>query len=124
MQMCFLHAVCDALLGALILGDIGIHFPDTDQSLKDIDSKILLNKTFQLDPSEKDTGLSIWTLLFAWKNPKSCLLLRRCARSLQVFWKLMWMIFRLKPPQPKNLGFIGKEEGIMAQAVVLLRKPD
>src|ERR1700719_3760075 len=43
-----LHAICDALLGALSLGDIGIHFPDSDNNLKNIDSKILLAKTFDL----------------------------------------------------------------------------
>src|SRR5665647_1060475 len=43
-----LHAICDAMLGAACMGDIGIHFPDTDNSLKDIDSKILLHKSFEL----------------------------------------------------------------------------
>ena len=54
-----LHAICDALLGALNLGDIGIHFPDTDKSLKDIDSKILLEKTFRLI---REKGYSIVNL--------------------------------------------------------------
>src|SRR5258706_9769888 len=48
-----LHAICDALLGALNMGDIGIHFPDSDKSLKNIDSKILLGKTFQLIRGKK-----------------------------------------------------------------------
>src|SRR4249920_643961 len=43
-----LHAICDAMLGALALGDIGIHFPDTDSNLKNIDSKVLLEKTFRI----------------------------------------------------------------------------
>src|ERR1700710_1427584 len=47
-----LHAICDALLGALALGDIGVHFPDTDSSFKNIDSKILLAKSFELIKKE------------------------------------------------------------------------
>src|SRR5215207_4509418 len=51
-----LHAICDAMLGAACLGDIGVHFPDTDAALKNIDSKILLSKTFELI---KEQGFSI-----------------------------------------------------------------
>ena len=47
-----LHAICDALLGALSLGDIGVHFPDTDAAYKNIDSKILLAKTYELISSK------------------------------------------------------------------------
>ena len=54
-----LHAICDALLGALSLGDIGMHFPDTDSAYKNIDSKILLQKTFELISGKKYSIVNI-----------------------------------------------------------------
>src|ERR1700741_4111938 len=58
-----LHAICDALLGALCLGDIGIHFPDTDNAYKNIDSKILLKKTTDLIKKENYSIVNIDTTL-------------------------------------------------------------
>jgi 2-C-methyl-D-erythritol 2,4-cyclodiphosphate synthase len=62
-----LHAICDALLGAACLGDIGVHFPDTSQEFKNIDSKILLAKTFELI-KKKDILSSISIPHFAWRR--------------------------------------------------------
>jgi 2-C-methyl-D-erythritol 2,4-cyclodiphosphate synthase len=118
-----LHAICDALLGALNLGDIGIHFPDTDKNLKDIDSKILLGKTFQLI---REKGWSIVNLdtVVCLERPK---ITEYTAQMRSVIARLLEIgqdDISIKATTTEKLGFIGKEEGIMAQAVVLLRKPD
>jgi 2-C-methyl-D-erythritol 2,4-cyclodiphosphate synthase len=118
-----LHAICDALLGALSLGDIGNHFPDTDKNLKDIDSKILLEKTFQLI---REKGWSIVNLdtVVCLEKPK---IMEHAAQMRSVIAHLLEIgqgDISIKATTTEKLGFIGKEEGIMAQAVVLLRKPD
>lgn len=104
-----LHSICDALLGALSLGDIGTHFPDSDNSLKDIDSKILLNKTFQLVCQKGYRVVNLDTVV-CLEKPKIMSFARRCVLLLQPFWRLVQMIFRLKQPQLKNLDLSGKKK--------------
>jgi 2-C-methyl-D-erythritol 2,4-cyclodiphosphate synthase len=118
-----LHAICDALLGALNLGDIGTHFPDTDKILKDVDSKILLEKTFQLVRG-KDYRIVNLDTVVCLEKPK----IMAHAPAMRVVIAGILEIsedeISIKATTTEKLGFIGREEGIMAQAVVLLRKPD
>ena len=84
-----LHVICDALLGALSLGDIGTHFPDTDPAYKGIDSKILLRETWEMVKSH-GYGLSNvdCTVCFC-KNPNSSPMYLTCGAALRTFW--VWM---------------------------------
>jgi len=118
-----LHAVCDALLGALNLGDIGLHFPDTDHKLKDIDSKILLEKTFRL---VQDKGYQIVNLdtVICLEKPKIMAYASQMRTVLSHILETKPDDISIKATTTEKLGFIGREEGIMAQAVVLLRKAD
>jgi 2-C-methyl-D-erythritol 2,4-cyclodiphosphate synthase len=118
-----LHAICDALLGALSLGDIGIHFPDSDNKLKDIDSKILLEKTFQLI---KQKGFLIVNLdtVVCLEKPKIVVFVPDMRLVLADILEMDKDDISIKATTTEKLGFIGREEGIMAQAVVLLRKAD
>jgi 2-C-methyl-D-erythritol 2,4-cyclodiphosphate synthase len=118
-----LHAICDALLGALNLGDIGIHFPDTDPALKDIDSKILLEKTFQLI---RQKGFRIVNLdsVVCLEKPK---IMIHAAAMRTIIGRVLNISpddISIKATTTEKLGFVGREEGIMAQAVVLLKKSD
>ena len=118
-----LHAICDALLGALSLGDIGVHFPDTDKNLKNIDSKILLEKTFGLI-RKKDYRVVNIDAVICLEKPK----IMGYASSMRIVIARILEIstedISIKATTTEKLGFIGREEGIMAQAVVLLTKPD
>jgi 2-C-methyl-D-erythritol 2,4-cyclodiphosphate synthase len=118
-----LHAICDALLGALSLGDIGIHFPETDQSLKDIDSKILLEKTFRLIRAK---GFRITNLdtVICLEKPKIMPFVPAMRSVISQILETDAEDISIKATTTETLGFIGREEGIMAQAVVLLRKAD
>jgi 2-C-methyl-D-erythritol 2,4-cyclodiphosphate synthase len=118
-----IHAICDALLGALNLGDIGFHFPDTDKSFKDIDSRILLEKTFQLIHGKNYEVVNLDTVV-CLEKPK---IMGHAQEMREVIARILEITLddiSIKATTTEKLGFIGREEGIMAQAVVLLRKSD
>ena len=116
-----LHAICDAMLGALCLGDIGVHFPDTDASFKNIDSKILLQKTKDLIEEEGYEVVNIDSTL--------CLQVPKIKPYVADMQKVIARIagvtekdVSIKATTTEELGFVGREEGLMAYASVLLRK--
>jgi 2-C-methyl-D-erythritol 2,4-cyclodiphosphate synthase len=118
-----LHAICDALLGALSLGDIGIHFPDSDNDLKDIDSKILLGKTFDLIRQKEFRIVNIDSVV-CLEKPKIMAFVPDMCFVIAGILQMGTEDISIKATTTEKLGFIGREEGIMAQAVVLLRKVD
>lgn len=116
-----LHAICDALLGAVALGDIGQHFPDTDDRYKNADSKILLQRCYAL---VREKGY--WLV-----NVDSTLLLQApkirpyVAQMQAVIARAVHMSaedISIKATTAEQLGFIGREEGVVATANVLLQK--
>lgn len=116
-----LHAICDALLGALGLGDIGKHFPDTDQSFKNIDSKILLQKSYQLiaERGYKVVNVDSTILLQA---PKIMKFVPAMQEAISKILELEVTDVSIKATTTEQLSFIGREEGIVATANVLLCK--
>jgi 2-C-methyl-D-erythritol 2,4-cyclodiphosphate synthase len=116
-----LHAICDALLGAASLGDIGQHFPDTDISYKNIDSKILLQKTIGL---VKEKGFRVVNV-----DSTVCLQLPKIKPYVPQMQKVISTILGIpeadvsvKATTTEELGFVGREEGLVAYATVLLEK--
>jgi len=114
-----LHAICDALLGALSLGDIGKHFPNTDDTYKNIDSKILLEKTFTLIQEKKYAVVNVDTTV--------CLEQPRLMQYADAMRAIISNILRIsiddvsiKATTTEMMGFIGKGEGLAAYATVLL----
>lgn len=116
-----IHAICDGLLGATNLRDIGVQFPDTDQSLKGIDSKILLKKTIELI---KTKGYSIGNIdtTICLQRPKIKDLIPTMQQVLADVMGIEVEDISIKATTTENLGFVGREEGIAAYAVVLLSK--
>jgi 2-C-methyl-D-erythritol 2,4-cyclodiphosphate synthase len=116
-----LHAICDALLGALGLGDIGKHFPDTDPSLKNIDSKILLQKSYALiaERGYKVVNIDSTILLQA---PKIMKFAPAMQEAIAAILELDITDVSIKATTTEQLSFIGREEGIVATANVLLVK--
>ena len=116
-----LHAICDAMLGALSLGDIGIHFPNTSEEFKNIDSKILLRRTFTLI---SDEGYRIVNI-----DSSVCLELPKIKAHVTEMKKVIASILditekdvSIKATTTEQMGFVGREEGLQAFATVLLQK--
>lgn len=116
-----IHAICDALLGALSLRDIGYHFPDTSGEFKAIDSKILLARTFDLI---KKKGYRIGNIdsTISMQKPKLKPFIPEMQKVMAEILETEIENISVKATTTEKLGFEGREEGVSAQAVVLLTK--
>lgn len=116
-----IHAICDALLGAANMRDIGYHFPDTSNEFKNVDSKILLAKTVELIGTKGYSVGNIDATVCA-ERPK---LKARIPEMQQVLADVMHIDadeVSIKATTTEKLGFTGREEGIAAYAAVLIEK--
>lgn len=116
-----LHALCDALLGAAGLGDIGRHFPDTDMQYKDIDSMLLLEnvieKIIRMGWSVGNVDLTIIA-----QKPKLLPYIEQMQKNVANALKIDLECVNIKATTTERLGFEGREEGISATAVALIEK--
>ena len=116
-----LHAICDAMLGAIALGDIGIHFPNTSNEFKNIDSKILLQRTYQLIKQEGYKVINV--------DSSVCLELPKIKPHTTEMQKIISAILELtikdvsvKATTTETMGYVGRGEGLQAYATILLQK--
>lgn len=116
-----LHAICDALLGAACLGDIGVHFPDTSSEFKDIDSKILLKKSYELIKAAGYTIANIDSSL-CLEAPKIKPYVSLMQQTIAIILNLSVNDVSIKATTTEKMGFVGREEGLVAYANVLLLK--
>tara|TARA_B110000444_G_scaffold23837_1_gene19802 strand:+ start:7376 stop:7855 length:480 start_codon:yes stop_codon:yes gene_type:complete len=116
-----IHVICDALLGAANLGDIGKHFPDTSTDFKDIDSKILLQNTMILI---RDRGYEIGNIdtTVCLQNPKLSKYINEMKTVLSTCMDIDIDSISIKATTTEKLGYVGREEGISAYANVLINK--
>lgn len=114
-----IHAICDAILGAAALGDIGKHFPDNDPNYKNIDSKILLKKCGELI-AEKGYRIDNIDSIVVAQKPKIGPYIPMMRQTLAEVLGIEADQVSVKATTTEHLGFEGREEGISAQAVVLL----
>jgi len=115
-----LHAICDAILGAAALGDIGMHFPDTDPAYKGISSSILLKNTGDLLSSR---GYEIGNIdsTICLQSPKISPYIPKMQAQIAMQLGLREDQVSVKATTEEKLGFTGREEGVSAYAVVLIR---
>ena len=113
-----LHAICDALLGAAGLGDIGRHFSDTDTKFKNIDSRILLREVARM-VAEKGFHIGNVDATIIAQAPKMAAFIPRIVKNIAADLGLPESAINIKATTTEHLGFTGRGEGIAAQAVVL-----
>ena len=116
-----LHAICDALLGAACLGDIGVHFPDTSSEFKNIDSKILLAKTRTLIEAE---GYAIGNIdaSLCLEAPKIKPYVTTMQETIAGILGISIKDVSIKATTTETMGFVGREEGLVAHAVCLIHQ--
>jgi 2-C-methyl-D-erythritol 2,4-cyclodiphosphate synthase len=116
-----LHAICDALLGALALGDIGIHFPNTDTQYKNIDSKILLQKCMKMIKEKGYRVVNIDSTL-CLQEPKIKSYISAMQETIAEITGITVNDVSIKATTTEQMGFVGREEGLAAYATVLLEQ--
>ena len=116
-----LHAICDAMLGALALGDIGTHFPDTSAAFKDIDSKILLQQSFDKIREKGYRVVNVDSTL-CLQAPKIKPYITQMQSIIATILELETDAVSVKATTTEKMGFVGREEGLVAYATVLLEK--
>ncbi|MDP2143983.1 MAG: 2-C-methyl-D-erythritol 2,4-cyclodiphosphate synthase [Gallionella sp.] len=114
-----LHAICDALLGAAALGDIGKHFSDTDAKFKNIDSRILLRETLHLVRAQGYRVANVDATIIA-QAPKMAPHIAQMVANIAADLRIEKSAVNVKATTTEKLGYTGRGEGIAAQAVVLL----
>jgi 2-C-methyl-D-erythritol 2,4-cyclodiphosphate synthase len=116
-----LHAICDALLGALALGDIGKHFPDNSNEFKNIDSKIILKKTYDLIVKE---GYKISNIdcTLCMEKPKIAPYVDKMRETIANILEISISQVSIKATTKEKMGFVGRQEGAEAFSVCLLIK--
>jgi len=115
-----LHAICDAMLGAACLGDIGVHFPDTSADFKDIDSKILLKKSYDLIKAE---GYAIENIdaSLCLELPKIKPYVAEMQATIAQILDITVKDISIKATTTEKMGFVGRQEGLVAYASILLK---
>ena len=114
-----LHAICDAMLGALALGDIGVHFPDTDARYKDVDSKELLKASFTLLQKEGYKLVNVDSSV-CLQEPKIKPYVPSMQETIASILQLNVKDVSIKATTTEKMGFVGRKEGVVAYATVLL----
>jgi 2-C-methyl-D-erythritol 2,4-cyclodiphosphate synthase len=115
-----LHAICDAMLGAACLGDIGVHFPDTDNKYKNIDSKILLKETSNLITKAGYALVNIDSSV-CLQEPKIKPFVLQMQQTIAAILGVKENDISIKATTTERMGFVGREEGVVAYATVLLQ---
>lgn len=116
-----IHAICDAILGAAGMRDIGFHFPDTSNAYKDIDSKILLKQVVDMI-ERKGFSISNVDSVICLERPKLKLLINDMRECLAEIMGLSMDDVSVKATTTEQMGFEGRGEGVSAHATVLLYK--
>ncbi|MEA3436545.1 MAG: 2-C-methyl-D-erythritol 2,4-cyclodiphosphate synthase [Thermodesulfobacteriota bacterium] len=113
------HSICDALLGAAGLGDIGLHFPDTDPKFKDISSIKLLEKTYKMVTKKGFNLINIDSTVFA-QEPKISSFRQKMQQNIARAMNVNQNCVNIKATTTEGLGMFGRGEGIGAMSVVLI----
>jgi len=116
-----IHAICDALLGAINLRDIGFHFPNTDPKYKGMDSKNILKEVHDL-VIQKGYRVNNIDSTVSLENPKISLYIPEIKKTLSETTGILADDISIKATTTEKLGFTGREEGIAAYCVVLIKK--
>lgn len=116
-----LHAIAESILGALALGDLGKHFPDTDDAYKEMDSLWMLKQVYHL-MGEKGYRIGNLDALIMIERPKMAPHIQKMRENVAMALHCDMDAVSIKATRGEKMGFVGKEEGAQAQCVVLLMK--